>query len=511
MKKSIVLIICILQTGCLSLRAQFHDDFSDGDFLFTPEWHGDTSQFIVNDQQKLQLYAAEGGTAWLSTIPDILGDELEWDFDIRLAFAPSSSNFARVYLSVDSMRGTEHGRQGVYLQFGESGNEDVMELFFETEGQVYSVFRGTTSIAASFELHVKVTKDRHNLWTLYTETQIPGQYIEEGSGYVAFTPQPGDELGVFCSFTNSNRNKFYFDNFYLGIPIIDSTPPHVTGLLITKEAPDELIVTFSEPLNEESALENANYHIPEMDMTPALCEFTSDEQKQVRLFFARPFQERQSYHLRLTDITDISGNTMGTCMHEFHFYRIHRNELLINEMMTDPSPPLHLPEYEYIELYNTLDFPIEAHGWKLQLGRNARTLPDFRMDAHGFILITTTAGKAALTEYCESPIFEISSLNLTDEGMEVTLYDEYGEAIHHVNYQRNWHRNVLKQDGGWSLEMMDHENPCDGAGNWDSSISPSGGDTGKSEQHCTTEPGPYSSWHHQSNRTGQFTCVRVFQ
>lgn len=479
MKKLITLTICILQLGCASLFAQFHDDFSDGDFLFYPEWRGDTSQFIVNEQQKLQLNAEQEGTAYLSAVPSVTGYELEWNFDIRLSFAPSSSNFARIYLSADSIENSEQQRKGVFLQFGEAGNEDVIELFLQTEEGKYSVFRGTTSIASSFDLRIKVTKDRHNLWTLYTGTQIPGQYAEEGSAYLAYTPQIDNELVVYCSFTNSNRNKFYFDNFYVGVPIIDSSPPQITEVFITKDAPDQLLVTFSEPVSEESALTAANYSVAEMDISPAQCEFASDNQQQIRLHFAMPFEERLAYHLRTTDVTDISGNPIDTCFNEFQFYQIHRNEVIINEIMADPSPPIHLPEQEYIELHNTLDFSVCMHGWKLQLGRNVRPLPDIEISANGFALITTAAGKTALTEYCGCPIFEITSLGLTDDGMEVTLYDEYGNVVHCVGYERSWHDNVLKQDGGWSLEMMDRSNPCSGAGNWDSSISPSGGTPGE--------------------------------
>ncbi|MFO7912701.1 MAG: hypothetical protein R6V15_11120, partial [Desulfotignum sp.] len=32
-------------------------------------------------------------------------------------------------------------------------------------------------------------------------------------------------------------------------------------------------------------------------------------------------------------------------------------EVVINELMPDPYPPLDLPDTEYIELYNTRDFP----------------------------------------------------------------------------------------------------------------------------------------------------------
>jgi hypothetical protein len=75
------------------------DDFNDGEFLNNPTWAGNTNLFIVNNNKQLQLNATEAGLAYLSAAsPSSATGEMEWQFYIRLAFAPSNNNLARVYL-----------------------------------------------------------------------------------------------------------------------------------------------------------------------------------------------------------------------------------------------------------------------------------------------------------------------------------------------------------------------------------------------------------------------------
>ncbi len=73
----------------------------------------------------------------------------------------------------------------------------------------------------------------------------------------------------------------------------------------------------------------------------------------------------------------------------------------------------------------------------------------------------------------------LSSLSITDGGQSLTLYNKYSEVIHHVRFKPSWHTESIKQDGGWSLEIIDVNWPCAGDWNWNSSIDPSGGTPGR--------------------------------
>ena len=492
MKRLTLPLIVLLLFLPFALSAQFFDDFEDGDFLANPVWCGDTALFTINSQKMLQLNAEAGGEAFLSSFHQVSDLDIEWRFDVKMTFSPSSSNFARIYLSLDSTADTAHLDNSFYLQLGEAGSQDVIELFYQENGQTYSVLRGTTPIASSFYLRVKVTKDRQNLWHVFTDGQLNGIYTEEGSGYAYYDPRHNQQLGILCVYTTSNKNKFFFDNIYMGPPVIDLTPPTVTHICATPDTPDQLTVTFSEAVNEEDATNPLNYRIVETTDVPALCEFTETGQRQVRLYFPHALEERHLYHLDIQNITDLSGNQLDSCTMSFLIYSIQRHEVVINEIMADPTPSVQLPECEYIELYNRLEFPITAEGWKLQVGNHVRELPPISIEAHEYAIITTATGGDALLPFCQAPIYCVSALGLTDEGMSLVLYNAADEVIHHVPYLRKWHRTPLKQEGGWSLEMIDPDNPCGGAGNWGSCESAAGGTPGTensiAEENMDTEP-----------------------
>jgi hypothetical protein len=47
-----------------------------------------------------------------------------------------------------------------------------------------------------------------------------------------------------------------------------------------------------------------------------------------------------------------------------------------------------------------------------------------------------------------------------------------------VSYSLSWYQNAVKSDGGWTLEMIDTKNPCDGISNWKASTDTRGGTPG---------------------------------
>ena len=468
-------VMALLCTFC-SLSAQISDDFSDGDFSQNPVWQGDVGSFIVNSQLQLQLNAPEAGMACLSVPIGAPAPEMEWRFRIRLAFAPSANNCARLYLCSDNPVLTYDTLHGFYLQFGEAGSNDVIELFYQDEHGSQSVVRGNFDISSSFSIAVKVTCDTARLWRIYVDPQCVGIYEEDTSAFALYALPEYGYMGVQCKFSSGYRTKFYFDDFYAGPLHTDSTPPEVMAVGVAEDEPYRLRVLFSESVSEESALDMSHYQIVENDWMPVLCEFENTAQNEVALFFAEALEERQTYHLRVMAVADLAGNTMDTLDCPFSYYILHRNEVVISEMMSDPAPSVQLPECEYLELFNRLNFPIALRGWKLMLGSNVRNLPNLEIPARGYLLVVP---ETYLSQFSENGLVAgVSSLGIADDGQQILLCNPQGEAVFRVDFRKGWHRNALKQGGGWSLEMVDVDNPCAGSDNWDSSTDPRGGTPG---------------------------------
>jgi hypothetical protein len=68
---------------------------------------------------------------------------------------------------------------------------------------------------------------------------------------------------------------------------------------------------------------------------------------------------------------------------------------------------------------------------------------------------------------------------LANDGTTLSLISKEGKVIHFVSYSISWYQNVIKQDGGWSLEMIDAHNSCSGESNWKASTDNSGGTPGR--------------------------------
>lgn len=154
-----------------------------------------------------------------------------------------------------------------------------------------------------------------------------------------------------------------------------------------------------------------------------------------------------------------------------------RYDIVISEIMADPTPAVGLPAAEYVELHSRLSVPCHLDGWKLKIGNTLKQLPVLEFDSAGYVIVIAAKYLEDFAEY--SPhIYTLSSLSLTDAGQTLVLYDADNQVIHSVSYRKQWHSEPIKQDGGWSLEMLDESLPCWGEENWNSSTSPVGGTPG---------------------------------
>ncbi len=156
---------------------------------------------------------------------------------------------------------------------------------------------------------------------------------------------------------------------------------------------------------------------------------------------------------------------------------IERYDIVVSEIMADPTPPIGLPAVEYFELHNRLPVPCHLQNWTIRIGNSTKDLPAITLDSMGYALVIAEKYRE---DYAESVpnLYTISSLSLTDAGQTLILYNADNEVVHTVSYRKSWHEEPVKQEGGWSLEMIDEALPNAGQDNWASSVSPLGGTPG---------------------------------
>lgn len=213
-------------------------------------------------------------------------------------------------------------------------------------------------------------------------------------------------------------------------------------------------------------------------------EFTS-----VTLTFSSSFQVSINYLLTISD-------TIFNCCGDFiplssAYPLIMPSEagiydVVINEIMADPDPPNGLPEYEYIEIYNTTSSYLRMENWTLQVGSTEKLIPSFIIEPGEYIIFTED--EAANLYGLLARTFGFSSLGLTNTGTSLKLINQDGILISSVTYRDDWYGDADKAEGGWSLEQIDPTNPCPGEENWTVTIDERGGSPGSQNSVYTQNP-----------------------
>ena len=467
--KKIFLLLLLLP---ISLFAQVTDDFSDGDFTQNPTWSGTVDQYMVNNSKQLQLNAEGEGTAYLS-LPIIEYESMEWQFWIREAFAPSGNNYSDVWLSADNAD-LSQAIQGYFLRFGEGGSSDAIELFRKDADGQQSICRGVEgAIAASFAVFVKLTCDREGNWMLQTCYDNSGIYVIEAQGFDN-TYSQGGFFGFWSKFTSSNAKKIYFDDVYVGPRIADYDPPMLLSCGVLDLT--HLQLAFNEALDETSALNPENYSIDNGLGHPISVSF-GENVATVVLELEHEMSNGVNYTLTVSNIKDLWNNMMAPASISFSIYEASEYDIVINEIMADPNPVVGLPEWEYVELYNTTEFGIDLKDWRIEIGSNDNTFDNYVLAPRGYVILCHNDAVSELRQYGDCIGFGSFSVGNTSSAM--FLYNKEGVLISRVNFSNTWYHDPDKKDGGWSVEQIDPLNPCAGASNWTASEDASGGTPGR--------------------------------
>lgn len=155
-----------------------------------------------------------------------------------------------------------------------------------------------------------------------------------------------------------------------------------------------------------------------------------------------------------------------------------RYDVVIDEIMADPTPQLGLPNNEWIELRNTTTAPINLQNWRIgDATGQSGPMPNFILQPDGYVIVCTASAVAAMSAFGVT-ISVTSFPSLDNDGDQLFLRAANGTTIHAVSYTSAWYQNEVKKDGGWTLEMIDTKSPCAGSTNWKAGANVAGGTPG---------------------------------
>ncbi|MBE0662312.1 MAG: lamin tail domain-containing protein [Bacteroidales bacterium] len=475
------------------LFAQFTDNFSDGDFTQNPTWTGDTDLFIIENLQ-LRINSAAGNDSTYLVTPSTVLHDTEWNFWVRLAFTPSDNNHPRIYL-VSNSSNLKGSLNGYYIQIGKTGTDNKRIYIFRQDGlQRTEIMVGSSNLATATNniLRIKVLRNNSGHWEVFADPQGGNLFAPEGSANDA-THTNTSYFGVFCKYTSSNINRFYFDDFYVGDILVDTIPPGITSAEAISQY--NLALLFSEAVNPVSASNISNYSVNQGIGSPTSIIQDISNPARLILDFNTAFIDGQVYTLTVQGVKDLASNTMEPASIDFSYYTVRPYDIVINEIMADPTPEVGLPPHEYIELFNATPYSINLAGWTFRHGTTNRDLPAVSIEGNAYLILGTEEAIAALAQYGSVAVIDgLSSTALTNSGTTLTLYDAQNNIIHSVSYSDEWYQNSAKAEGGWSLEMIDPGNPCNESNNWIVSTDLRGGTPGISNSVKATNPDLEAPW-----------------
>jgi len=476
LKKTLLSIGLLL--GIFS-NAQVTDDFTDGDFANAPTWSGDNANYIVNAAHQLQLNGSVSDTAYLS-LPSTTVANGEWDFWIKESFAPSDNNNARIYLMSDvaNLKGPVNG---YYVRLGENGSFDSVDLWEQSGNTHTKIIDGVNShcAATTNTLRIKVTRDATGNWNLLSDTTGGTNFQPEGTAFDA-THTSSAFFGIFSKYTVSNITKFYYDDIYVGPIVVDVTPPSISSLSVISAT--QLDVTFSENVDLTTSQVASNYSVDNSIGVPTTAVRDASNHSLVHLTFASSFVSATNYTLTVINVQDLNANAITTATANFTYLPIGNpvfHDVVINEIFADPSPVIGLPAAEFVELYNRSTSNFDLNGWGFTDGTSTGSFPQYSFPAGGYLIICANADTALFSPF--GPTLGLSSWpSLNNAGDNLKLFDPASNVIDSADYLLSWFQDAVKQNGGWTLELI---NPnagvgCSVAGNWIASVNVAGGTPG---------------------------------
>lgn len=472
MRLYLLFSILVLKTFAFG---QVTEDFTDGDFSTNPTWNGSTADYIVNSSQQLQLNNTIAATSYLS-IPHQLTtlSGKEWRFYIKQSFAGSGSNYGRVYLAADNTDLTL-AQNGYYLQFGEAGSIDAIRLSKLENGTSSVICSGSDGqIVNSVTASIRVKRSATGEWSVFADFTGGDSYVLQATGNETSTLL-GTNFGFLNVYTASNATKFFYDNIYIGDEIFDVAPPVLDTVTVISVS--QIDVKFSEAITQASGELISNYSIsPTIGVSsitidgtdPSLFHFTLNGN----------LVNGTTYLLSASNIVDLAGNSATLQSKNFQYLvsdLAQKGDVIITEFFPDPSPVIGLPEVEFVEIYNKSNKIFNLQGWIIGDASADGTLGAAWLLPGEYKVLTATAN---VPLFSAQAIGVTSFPSLNNAGDDVVLKDNLGLVLDKLTFTDDWYKDEIKKAGGYTLELINPNDPCSDEDNWIASNSITGGTPG---------------------------------
>lgn len=446
-------------------------NFSSGN-INEVKWEGNISNFRINPEGQLQLNAPAAGESAIYTKFKVPADSIQLDLYFKLQFAPSNDNSGKIYLFTDNI--IEGVANGYYLRLGENGNNDAVQVWKLTAGVPVLMgsgrMGGISADPADARLSFKIY--RNGLWTMSAD-YTGGNILEEDLEFMdpQMTLPDSAYFGIYCKYTSSRADKFFYDDILYKTVEKDTVPPAVVKAEILSDSGIKL--TFSEVPAESSVANVANYEVNNGAGRPVSVSYTSSMPLMAVLNFApNTIQSGKYYKLTINGLKDKSGNSRRQELDFVFPVKPAKGDLIINELLADP----YTGGDDFVELYNNSQKFIRLDSLVL---RNAAKSEDKMLQTDMVLFpgqyVAVSKNLSFLKSTYQTPdtarflTATIPSLNI-DEG-NISLISKLGNTsttIDSFDYSEDMHFILIDETKGVSLERISFGGDSNDPNNWHS-------------------------------------------
>jgi len=493
MKKVILLLFFLPSLSYGQIGYDFENGAIEGWTESTAgRWKADTEKSLSGIYSLHHIFDNPSGGADCIGIPltnlHPSDGTVKWSFLVRHGYDPSSSNSWALWLMSDQAPSDFNNGSSV------SGFAAGVNLYgYDDTLRIWKISNGSPSVVASSHINwqttigintvVKVTAERSAAgeWQINV-TGVSGNFIGGGMGHDQELFN-AEWLILNYRYTSTRDRLLWFDDLSIeGVFYDDKIPPSVKSHRITGRS--SLEIEFSED--------------PADTITdPSLFILSDGENKAVSVVrkspgtivvtFKNDFINKEKNHLVIQEVCDRKGNCVRGLQIDFSPVWMEHGDIIISELMIDPSPSVSLPEKEYIELKNNTSFIFRLTNSAISTLAQKSILPDTEIGPDEYLILCPAADTQLFSRFGQYVGIKPFPA-LIDDGGTIWLSDSTGSLIHGVEYSKDWYGENLKDDGGWSLEMIDSGHPFYSEGNWEASSSGSGGTPGKINSASRSNP-----------------------
>ncbi|MFT4521929.1 MAG: hypothetical protein ACI8ZN_000868 [Bacteroidia bacterium] len=474
MKFKISIALCLLLGSFINpvfSQNSIQDSFNVN--VINTSWIGDRNKFTTVEN-KLQSNSTIVNDEF-SLVQSIKSSSaMEWELNLDLDFATSSTNYFDFILFSDSSD-LKLTSNVLFLRIGNT--KDEVALYHQKNGEpIRMILQSESNITHNFSGTLTLQLDSSNRWNLRASSyKISGfQYDTLLLSNPIYMTQVGFSGFRIKQSTTSFHKKHAIDWIYVGPIRYDTLPPKLKSI---SSKNNRVFLQFNEPINSAS-IQSSNFLLEPKLGSPIKLEVHN--QDSIVLHFDQSLAT-QNYELTIFDVKDVVGNRLFDSTIRFEHIQPKKAEIydvLISEFMADPSPNIGLPEREYIELYNASNEYVNLENWTISDPSMVVNLPNILLPPKSYVFLIDKSFKSEFTDF--ENVLPLSGLpTLNNASDTLWLINEVEKEIDFVAYSEEWHTENWKKDGGWSLERIDLSKPCLEAENWGSSTSLLGGSPGQ--------------------------------